>query len=265
MTTLTENLKSQSLYKLLRKFEQNARKYIKYISLQRKLKIAPPVFIYQMGKVASSSIHHSLKKQYPGAVAHAHHIGEENWASELFYKWFKQGHRIKIISPVRDPIGYNISAFFQNFENITGIPFSQSKHTTEELIQLFLDKNDHGKPLQWFDENIKKYFNIDVYDGTFPESGAKTYEFKNASLLVFRIDISDADKEKAIQDFLDLPGFKLHNRNISSQKTYHKDYLDFKTRLKLPSQYLKRMQESKFFNYFYSDQDIKNIISKWSN
>jgi hypothetical protein len=209
MSTLTKKIKSTGFYKLLRKFEQDTRKYFKFLALNRKLHRAPPVFIYQMGKVASSSIHHSLNKQYPGAVAHAHHIGSSNWASELFYEWFKSGHPIKVISPVRDPVGYNISAFFQNFENITGTSFSESKHTTEELIKLFLEKNNHDLPLEWFDLNIKKHFNIDVYNSTFPDNGIQTYQSENISLLVFRIDISDDEKENAIREFLDLPDFKL--------------------------------------------------------
>ena len=265
MTNLITKLKSTSFYKRLRKWEQDLRKYIKYLSLNHRLHKSPPVFIYQMGKVASSSIHHSLKKQYSGAVAHAHHIGPDNWASELFYEWYKQGHQIKIISPVRDPIAFNISSFFQNFENITGHPFSQSKHTTDELIELFLQKDNHDFPLDWFDNNIKKHFNIDVYSGTFPEQGSQTYQSGNASVLVFRIDITDEAKEKAIQDFLSLPNFSLHNRNISSQKIYREDYRNFKNRLKLPTTYLKKMQESKFFNHFFPGKDGTKILSKWAS
>jgi hypothetical protein len=264
MLKLTNKIKSTSLYKLVRKWEQNTRKYIKFLSLTRKRYKAPPVFIYQMGKVASSSIHHSLKKQYPGAVAHAHHIGGGNWASELFYEWFKSGQPIKIISPVRDPIGYNISVFFQIFENIAGYPFSQSKLTTEELIRLFLEKNDHDVPLEWFDKNIKKYFNIDVYSSTFPDKGIQTYQSDNVSLLVFRIDISDDEKVKAIQEFLDFPGFSLHNRNISSQKIYHEDYRNFQKRLKLPPSYLAKIRDSKFFRHFYPEQERVKILSKWT-
>ena len=263
MTKLKEKLKSTGLYKSLRKAEQEIRKYIKYLRLKSRLNKADPVFIFQMGKVASSSIHHSLKKQYRGPVAHAHHIGSSNWASEVFYHWFKQGRKLKIISPVRDPIGYNISSFFQNFENITGAPFSQSKHSTEELIQLFLDKNDHDKPLQWFDKNIKKHFDIDVYESTFHDDGIMTYHKDNVSLLVFRIDISDHDKEQAIKKFLDMPCFTLHNRNISSQKKYREDYSKFKSRLKLPEEYLNKMHDSKFFNQFYSEEYIVNTPSQW--
>ncbi len=265
MRILLNSIKSTSLYRLFKNFEQDTRKKIKAASLKRKLNKAPPVLIYQMGKVASSSIHHSLKKQYSGAVAHAHHIGSSNWASQLFYEWFNRGQTIKIISPVRDPIGYNISAFFHNFEIITGTPYSQNKLTTDESIQLFLDKVDHDIPLNWFDINIKKYFNVDIYSDTSLDGDAKEYHHNNVSILVFRIDIDDIKKEKAIQDFLDLPNFKLHNRNISSEKIYNKSYSEFKNRLKLPSTYLKKMEESKFFNHFYSKQEIAKILSKWSD
>jgi len=263
MKNTQSKLKKTFLYRFLRKLEQDSRKTAKRLSLLYRLKKAPPAFIYQMGKVASSSIHHSLKKQYPGPVAHAHHIGSDNWASELFYKWYTQGHTIKIISPVRDPIGYNISSFFQNFEKITGTPFSESTHETEELIRIFLEKSDHDAPLQWFDNNLKKHFDIDVYESEFPDDGYKTYKHKNVSLLVFQISISDTEKERIIQEFLGLPKFTLHNRNISSKKSYHRDYHDFKQRLKLPEEYLLKMKNSRFFSHFYSPHKIDRILLKW--
>ena len=263
MKTIKNKLKQTYPYRLLRKLEQDSRKAAKKLSMLYRLKKAPPAFIYQMGKVASSSIHHSLKKQYPGPVAHAHHIGIDNWASELFYEWYNQGHTIKIISPVRDPVGYNISSFFQNFEKITGAPFSDNKQETKELIQIFLEKSDHDAPLQWFDNNLKRYFDIDVFDSDFPDDGYKVYQHDNVDLLVFQISISDADKEKIIREFLGIPEFTLHNRNISSKKSYHQDYHDFKQRLRLPEEYLLKMKNSRFFSHFYSPQEIDKILLKW--
>ena len=263
MSTTKNKLKQSFPYRFLRKLEQDLRKAAKKFSMLYRLKKAPPVFIYQMGKVASSSIHHSLKKQYPGPVAHAHHIGSDNWASELFYKWYRQGYTIKIISPIRDPIGYNISSFFQNFEKITGAPFSNSKYETKELIQLFLEKSDHDAPLHWFDNNLKKHFDIDVFGSDFPDDGYKIYRHNNIELLVFQISISDTDKENIIREFLGISKFTLHNRNISSKKSYHQDYHDFKQRLKLPDDYLLKMKNSRFFSHFYSAQEIDKILLKW--
>jgi len=154
--------KSTKAYKSFRKFGKNLRKKVKRFFFKRKLKKATPVFIYQMGKVASSSIFSSLQNQYPGAVGHAHHIGSDNWHSEELHNWAKSGKQLKIISPIREPIGRNISAFFQCFDVLTNEPFDPSKYTTVELFDLFIEKQDHDVPLNWIDDNIKKYFNIDV-------------------------------------------------------------------------------------------------------
>lgn len=256
-------MKNTSGYKLLRNIDKTLRKNIKRFFLTRKLHKATPVFIFQMGKVASSSIHYSLKKQYPGAVGHAHHIGDSNWASELFYNWYKRGNQIKIISPIRDPIGRNISSFFQQYSDYTKKEFEQLNLGTEKLIDDFINQYPHDVPLTWFDDNIKKYFAIDIYDKQFPVTGSATYTSNNVSLLVFRIDLDDSLKEKAIQEFLDFKSFRLCNKNVSSNKEYYATYKQFISTIKLPEAYLSKMKNSRYFNYFYSNEEINKIISRW--
>jgi len=216
-----------------------------------------------MGKVASSSIHYSLKKQYPGAVGHAHHIGGSNWASESFYQWYKHGNKIKIISPIRDPIGRNVSSFFQQYSDYTKKEFEQLNLGTDKLIDDFINQYPHDVPLTWFDDNIKKYFDIDIYDTRFPSTGSKTYVSNNVSLLVFRIDLDDSLKEKAIQEFLEFKSFRLCNKNVSSKKEYYDTYKQFISTIKLPDAYLLKMKNSKYFNYFYTNDEIEKIISRW--
>ena len=256
-------IKETSGYKFLRKFEQNLRKNTKRFFLKRKLHKATPVFIYQMGKVASSSIHYSLKTQYPGAVAHAHHIGGTNWASEVLYDWFKRGNEIKIISPVRDPIGRNISSFFQQYSDYTKKEYERLNLDTDKLIDDFINQYPHDVPLTWFDDNIKKYFDMDIYDKQFPETGIAKYRLKNVSLLVFRIDLDDSLKEKAIQDFLTFKSFRLYNKNVSSSKEYYDTYKQFISLVKLPETYLSKMKNSRFFKHFYTNNEIDKIVSRW--
>ena len=257
------NMKNTSGYRLLRTTEQNIRKNIKRFLLTRKLHKATPVFIFQMGKVASSSIHHSLKTQYPGAVGHAHHIGSSNWVSELLYHWFKSGNQIKIISPVRDPISRNISSFFQDYSDYTKKEFERLNLSTEKLIDNFINQYPHDTPLTWFDENIKKYFSIDIYETEFPETGSAVYTANNASLLVFRVDLDDSLKEKAIQEFLEFDAFRLCNKNVSSNKEYYDTYKKFLNTIKLPESYLSKMKNSVYFNYFYTKDEIDKIITRW--
>ena len=256
-------LKSTSAYKAFRKFGKNLRKTIKRFFFKRKLNKATPVFVYQMGKVASSSIFASLTKQYPGPVGHAHHIGSDNWMSELLYDWAKSGKPLKIISPVREPIGKNISSFFQVFDRIAGIPYCESKYSVDELKDIFIEKYNHDGPLEWFDRNIKKHFDIDVYENKFPDSHVAQYSCNNVSLLIIRIDVDDTIKEKVISDFLDFPGFQLKNRNLSETKDYNNDYKTLKKELKLPESYLTKMTQSKYFKHFYSDIEIEKITSKY--
>lgn len=75
---MNTNIKSSPAYKAFRGFGKNLRKFIKRYFFRRKLNKVTPVFIFQMGKVASSSIFSSLTDQYSGAIGHAHHIGNDN-------------------------------------------------------------------------------------------------------------------------------------------------------------------------------------------
>ena len=116
----------------------------------------------------------------------------------------------------------------------------------------------------WFDESILANFGIDVFATPFPENGISTYSHKNVKLLVMRSEIGDHDKVKAIEDFLGLTRFKLQNINIGEEKDYSMTYKAFKRKVLLPSDYVTRMCESKYFNHFYSQEVIDAIRKKWS-
>ncbi len=263
MQSLNKSLKSAAIYKNLRQLDRNLRKTVKRFFLRRKLHKNTPIFIYQMGKVASSSIYHSLYKQYNGAVGAGHIVSSHHWRAELLLNWAKAGKPIKIISPVREPIGKNVSEFFELFGLYTDKTFKDSNFSTEELMQLYFKNYPHEHPLTWFDEHIKKHFNIDVFASPFPESGIATYVAKNVSLLVFKVDISDEMKEKAIRSFVNLPSFKLNNVNIGNKKPYHSTYRQFIDAFSATENYLAKFENSKYFNHFYSEDEKTKIMSKW--
>ncbi|MCK5608812.1 hypothetical protein KAR91_43465, partial [Candidatus Pacearchaeota archaeon] len=158
----------------------------------------------------------------------------------------------------------NISAFFQCFDDLTGEIFEDSKYSTDQLVKLFIEKQDQDIPLLWFDRNIKKYFNIDIYKTIFPDSGIARYTSNNIDLLILQIDVDDSAKEDAISDFVELPGFKLKNRNLSKNKAYNNDYRALIKKLKLPESYLTKMSQSKYFKHFYSEKEINEITSKFN-
>lgn len=220
-----------------------------------------------MGKVGSSSVKHSLSYQYSGVVLQAHYFNanHEDWRVRRLYHWVIEGGKpLNVITLTREPIGRNVSAFFQNFEKHTGVPCHKAKFTLEELKQIFLEKFRNGKPLHWFDRNIKENFGIDVYLNSFPKCGHATYSNKNIRLLVMKSEIKDKEKILAIKNFLKLANFKIINRNIGEEKDYAMIYKDFKENIKLPFEYVDKMCKSKYFNYFYDESDIKAAKKKWS-
>jgi hypothetical protein len=248
--------KSNAVYQHIQKLERNFRTTIilpiKKIFYRRKLKKNVPLFIYQMGKVASTSVYRSLLKQYSGAIAHAHTLSEPDWKATLVYDWYKKGRPVKIITLTREPISRNVASFFQKFETYVGKPFGKSTHSVQELQSIFFDSYEHSWPLNWFDHNIKRYFDIDVYTASFPKSGYVSYSKGNIEVLVIKSEINDKIKEQAIREFTGLPEFKLENANIGSQKEYAETYKKFKSTLTMSDEYRRKFTESKYYKHFYS-------------
>lgn len=238
-----------------------------WFRFEAKLKQNTPLFVYQMGKVASSSVNFSLNQVYPGVVIHAHSFGPDHreWRNRrLFERTILEGNPLDIISLTREPIGRNISAFFENFERDTRNRYADHEFSMTQLLDLFLKNYDHEIPLVWFDKNIKDNFDIDVYASPFPDDGVETYRKGNVRLLVMRSEIEDSLKISAIRDFLNLPEFDLHQRNVASQKEYADEYRQFVKSVKLPSDYVTRMVNSKYFNHFYGSDLAQTVKQRWA-
>lgn len=250
---------------------------VKKLSFRRKLHKSTPIFVCQMGKVGSRSIVESLEKYYPGVVLHGHLIYKMGWQSQYLLDWVNKGMPLKIITPIRDPISRNVSAFFHFIEGRLGQASDKSELPIKELVDLFIDYQDdneepdnmammdHNLPLVWFDDNIKKYFGIDVFSTPFPNSGHIVLTNNNTELLTFRIELHDSEKESLLREFINVPSLSLINTNVGSSKAYSKKYKEFKNLAVLPDSYIRKMRESKYFRHFYSENEMNQICDNWSN
>jgi hypothetical protein len=248
-----------------------------------------PIIVYQMGKVGSSSVMKSLKKAIL-PLFHAHFL-LKNADNRSFYnpnvyeilelklgreKQVRRGEflynkiivpkkQVKIISLTREPIGRNVAAFFQNFERETGKKYEQSNFTPQELGDIFVNFFPHSIPLNWFDNNFKPFLGIDVYEYPFPkEQGYLKINKDNMDLLILKLETSDSVKEKAIAEFLGLKEFKLVRKNVGQDKNYRDMYKQFKQNLKLTLSYVEEMCSSKYFNHFYTEEEIRKVYSRWT-
>jgi hypothetical protein len=219
-----------------------------------------------MARVASYSVWKGLEVSYGGPTYHAHsmkggngiEIGGSGGAVQDLHLKLKDTE-FKLISLVRNPIDRNISYFF--------LPGTIAKYggnhqmSVEQLQEIFINEFDHDFALNWFDDEIKQYFGIDVYSIPFSDSGIQLYE---PNLLVIQSEIEDQHKIKAIRDFLNTPGFALGPGNRSSAFAYAEIYAKFKEEAKFPEDYLDKMCNSKYFRYFYDEEYIKSVRQKWT-
>ncbi len=288
--------------KLKRKFSKNSVKSISQVRDAKYKKISEAydpshqtVVIYQMGKVGSSTVKHSLQKlKLPMNVYHVHALTQEriDWLEEKFIHASKvkekpviHDHVIesiflrelidqnkhlnwKIITLIRDPIARNISTFFQSLDIF--FPKWEKEHKNnledyvDEMIELFLQEANHKLALSWFDAYLKPVFDIDVYAEQFPTvHGYKTYSRKNVELLLIRLEDINQCAEDAIGKFLNVDGFRLKKANISSEKNYSKAYSMFKDYIKLPYSYVDETYSSKFVQHFYTESEIEQFKNKW--
>ena len=236
------------------------------LQMEERLQRKDPIFIYQMGKVASTSIFHSLRNtSLANHVFHAHSFEPFHSSSEIraLYR-YRQKHntRFKLISLVREPVSRNISAFFQNIRRDGKKIMLDEAITISEIKQMFLRNYPHEIPLIWFDNNIKRHFDIDVFEHKFPRTGHLEITGENADLLLMRHDLDNKTKESLIAEFTGESSLKLTKANVSVEKAYAELYAEFQ-KTKLPLSHLYYLASSKYMKHFFY-HDMRQMFDTWS-
>jgi hypothetical protein len=253
--------------------------------------VISPIVVFQMGKVGSKTIEASLKAHNPTLlVCHSHllhdldrieeriKVSRENPVQTL--QEIRHGKQLRktilgtdfihcrVISLVRDPVARNISAFFENITEF--IPdffrrFAAGQLTVESIISRFLEVFEHDTPLGWFDHQMRPAFGIDVFAHPFPnERGFAIYEGQNASLLLIKLERLKDCVELAMKEFLGLDKLIIRNANVAEEKEYREVYKAFLDAVRLPSDYLDRMYESKLVRHFYTEDEIHDLTTRWA-
>ncbi|MFM1823005.1 MAG: hypothetical protein RI967_1271, partial [Planctomycetota bacterium] len=121
----------------------------------------PPVLVFQMGKVGSSAVRSTLAADWPGVVDQAHAIdqfGDE--ARDTLAACRAFGLRHLVISPIRDPLSRNVSAFFENFTRDTGLAWADAPDDPAALLELFLAHARHANGTAWFERRMQPAFGL---------------------------------------------------------------------------------------------------------
>lgn len=217
------------------------------------------ILIYQPAKVASSTVYKSISN-YGRYALHCHmldNIGEDGDSLRKLLE-LKSG---KIICLVRDPVGRQIAAMWQNIHQVY-------RYSVEadfaEIEAYFFPEHFVGGEFGWFDRELKKVFNIDVFEYPFDqEKGYSIIQKGNIEVLLMKMEKLN-DLEAVIGEFLSIENFKLDNQNVGSEKPYRFAYRDYKANFKLPKEVLDNVYvKNEHTKHFYSEQERGIFYNKW--
>jgi len=258
----------------------------------------PPIVVYQMGKVGSSTVVASLETlRLAQPIYHIHTLTEEGIRyREKIYEEIYQGRprnfarmshllasrclrrdlarglpggKWKIVTLVREPITRNVSDFFQLLD--WWIPdfthrYNAKATQIDEAIQVFLERyRFHDEPLTWLDEEVKRVCGVDVFAKAFPtEKGYDLYTGDQVEVLLLKLERLNQCATDAFREFLSLDRFTLIKTNISDEKDYGSAYKDFIGAIRFPESYLEKMYASKYARHFYSEEEREHFRARWA-
>jgi hypothetical protein len=256
-------------------------KFVRYRSLFAAYRDEQTVFIYQMGKVGSTSLEHVI----PGGIhIHAFYLDNHTcpirkkglagfglmalmyWGEQqllaLLLRWvFKRRKFTKIITLVRDPIERNISMFFHDIDaylfaahtncmRTRQAPLMTRSQSTKLLTDVFNHDFDHHYPLTWFDREFLKTTGIDIFATPFD----KSLGYSQVSTEKYQILCVDTKRLKSHTDKISsLIGrqVELTYQNQTSNKWYADVYHQFVLNYVTPEHILSDIQKSRYYQHFF--------------
>lgn len=245
------------------------------------------VLIYQVGKVASSSIRATIQHLPQYEIHQVHRLVADNvervqrehrlrgWTpppadigpsgAGALQRYLNPRRPAKIITLVREPIGRNISYYFQNLDKIHG---RRAAHELplQTLIDGFTENYPYSDdPLTWFDYEFAPALGVDVYASGF-QAGMAAHRWQSGpyDILLLRCDTDDSQKLAALRDFFALPGLEMRYANITDTKPGAAANRAFRETVRFPEDYLDRMLDNRFTRFFFDADSIARIRAHYS-
>lgn len=285
----------------------------------------PVICIHQIGKVGSTSVLRTLDRFLPGEKIHQTHGLSERRLLDSISRWLDRSKRSPgfkpspnllssieisgylhgglaqrdwyLLSLVRDPIGRNVSAFFQNLHlvwvhHLPGeareicsrllrkkagpMPGEDEiREVAESLVALFHQRYARQFLDRWFDDEMRGVFGIDVFSEPFlPARSYQLYRHGRVRLLLLRVEDLAAGFEPGLHAWLsDSPwehalaagdSLELERANEAENKRYALLYRQFMDLLTFDTTMVEEEYASRTARHFYSDVERKRFAARWT-
>lgn len=240
------------------------------------------ILIFQCTKVGSATVYHSLIKAGLNSV-HTHFINAD-WlpgciSDPIFHRPEEQKEairvlqntkNIKIITLVREPIGRDISQFFEAFTDNIIIKRDYYSSDMVSGIEKFIDELSYvgelGYQFEWFNKEIKQVFGVDIYKYHFDrEKGYGIIKENNVEILLLKMEKLN-QCEKVIGEFAGADNFKLEIVNTGRKKLYHFAYEELKREIRIPRYIVDRYyKNNSAMDHFYTEEEKAAFLDRWAN
>ena len=263
--------------------------------LKQDFSLHPPVVVYQMGSVGSSTVYETLLLSgIKNPVFHVHYLYDQGIrAAERFHKnlgWKKTPDdlrlyetlrlkmardpdvRWKIITPVREPVSRGVSSFFNNARTHNPGIFDSSgaldyNGTMFALKDSFLGRGVENPDYSWFRDEFQNALGIDPLQHFFDhEKGYTIARKNNIEVLFFRQEDLDRVFLKGAARLLNLDSSfnpKIIQMNNAENKDYHSVYTKVRQNFKLPQSILRMIYQDKYVRHFYAPEEIDIFLNRW--
>ena len=241
------------------------------LSVIKRSEIDYVIAIYTLGKSGSSSILSTLQRKFLiFNVYQLHFINceyiRENHSDDFATRNIDKANKFlrkhsknktKYISLVREPVSREISSFYQNrqlyFKNVFPNDF--------KAINNLIESRGYDLALNWFDYELKKHLNFDVYSQPFDKTkGFSIYKIdSNIELMILRTDYINKIGIVAINKFLNTDIKQMKSVNVGNNKSNSLYQKQMKSEFKLSDANLNKIQNSKFMNHYFTPKEIKNL------
>jgi hypothetical protein len=207
-----------------------------------------PIYVFQMGKVGSSSIHEAVARA-GFDTRHCHTLKP--------LKLTGWPERQAVITAVREPIARAISLFFQRLAEVVPEKPRPTISDVPYLCECFLRRFDYMDTTRWFDAEFLPVTGVDLLSTSNDE--LQTFDFGFDLLVLRQEDDLEVNQEK-LREFLGAPDLTLYRSNVTEEhQSKGLVYKVFKDYFIAPKEMLRLLGGTRYIRRF----DYWGALEKW--